>query len=77
MFPDGSQGLPSARAMRSPHYDVKGGVGFAHSSDGVTFAAVDGPVPEELKGDACGYTYLGSRARRARRCLQRGTGSWP
>ena len=40
-------------------YDVKGGVGFAHASDGLTFAAVDGPVPEELKGDNCGYTYLG------------------
>ena len=40
-------------------HDVKGGVGFAHSSDGVTFEAVDGPGPEGLQGDACGYTYLG------------------
>jgi hypothetical protein len=29
---------------------------FVHSSDGVTFAAVDGPVPEKFKGDDCGDT---------------------
>jgi hypothetical protein len=29
---------------------------FVHSSDGVTFAAVDGPVPEKLTGDDCGDT---------------------
>lgn len=40
-------------------YDSVDGVLFAHSSDGVTFTAVDGPVPEDLRGDACGYTYLG------------------
>jgi hypothetical protein len=40
-------------------YDSVDGVLFAHSSDGVTFAAVDGPAAEDLKGDDCGYTYSG------------------
>lgn len=41
-------------------YDSVDGVLFAHSSDGVNFAAVDGPAAEDLKGDDCGYAYSGS-----------------
>ena len=41
-------------------YDSVDGVLFAHSSDGVTFTAVDGPAAEDLEGDDCGYTYSGS-----------------
>jgi hypothetical protein len=37
-------------------YDSVDGVRFAHSSDGVRFAAVEGPGPGDLTGDACGYT---------------------
>lgn len=40
-------------------YDSVAGVLFAHSSDGVTFVAVDGPAAEDLKGEDCGYTYSG------------------